>query len=245
MPAYIKGFDRLVDGGLPKGSLTLVTGGPGTFKSIFCMQILYNNALKGEKCLFISLEQKLKDIKEQMELFGWGTGKLNGNLNIVSIDPTNLDALDQIWKETKKGKYTLIALDSLAALTSSPIPMDKVQSYSLQKIVDEVIPQMYESEDILRTKVAKIIDYIRLGGATALLISEIIKEPPPYSRDTVSEFLCDAVILMQDTGIGGDMTINLSVRKMRKSKINRNYYPINISDKGLIVEEESSTTLLK
>ncbi|MDD5148397.1 MAG: ATPase domain-containing protein, partial [Candidatus ainarchaeum sp.] len=45
IPTGIKGFDELIEGGLPKGSVTLVAGTPGTGKSIFCSQIAYNNAL--------------------------------------------------------------------------------------------------------------------------------------------------------------------------------------------------------
>ena len=50
----IKGFDALVQGGLPKGSASLVAGAPGTGKTIFCLQALFNNALAGKNCLFFS-----------------------------------------------------------------------------------------------------------------------------------------------------------------------------------------------
>jgi circadian clock protein KaiC len=242
---YIKGLDRLIGGGLPKGSLTLVSGMPGTFKSILCMQTVYNNASRGKNTMFISLEQTVGDIKKQMEQFNWGFDKLDGNLELISIKTSDSDAVDKICNKTKKGRYELIALDSLTALTSSPIPIDKFQEYTMEKIAENVIPQLYESEDILRTKVGKIIDYIKRSGATALLISEIIKEPPPYSRDTVSEFMCDGVILLQDTGIAGERAINLTIKKMRFTKIIRGYYAIKIGEEGLEVEEETQDVMMK
>ena len=53
----LKGFDKLIEGGLPSGSLTLVSGNPGTGKSIFCMQTAFNIAKKGSAALYISFEQ--------------------------------------------------------------------------------------------------------------------------------------------------------------------------------------------
>lgn len=40
----IPGFDELVAGGLPKESNILLTGIPGTGKTIFALQYLYNGA---------------------------------------------------------------------------------------------------------------------------------------------------------------------------------------------------------
>ena len=50
----VAGFDGLVQGGLPAGSNILLTGRPGTGKTIFALQYLYNGALKGENGIYIS-----------------------------------------------------------------------------------------------------------------------------------------------------------------------------------------------
>jgi len=42
----IKGFDTLVEGGLPKGKIILLSGTPGTCKTIFALQFLHNGAVK-------------------------------------------------------------------------------------------------------------------------------------------------------------------------------------------------------
>ncbi|MDP2973656.1 MAG: ATPase domain-containing protein, partial [Candidatus Diapherotrites archaeon] len=41
----ISGLDELIEGGIPKGSAVLVSGGTGTCKTIFSMQFAYNGAL--------------------------------------------------------------------------------------------------------------------------------------------------------------------------------------------------------
>jgi KaiC/GvpD/RAD55 family RecA-like ATPase len=39
---YIQGFDEIVNGGIPKRNVVLLSGGPRTGKSIFGYQFLYN-----------------------------------------------------------------------------------------------------------------------------------------------------------------------------------------------------------
>ena len=39
---YIQGFDEIVNGGIPKRNVVLLSGGPGNGKSISGYQILYN-----------------------------------------------------------------------------------------------------------------------------------------------------------------------------------------------------------
>jgi circadian clock protein KaiC len=44
VPTGIDGLDPLIEGGFPRGSLVLLAGNPGTGKTIFSMQFLYNGA---------------------------------------------------------------------------------------------------------------------------------------------------------------------------------------------------------
>ncbi|RLG02986.1 MAG: KaiC domain-containing protein, partial [Thaumarchaeota archaeon] len=44
----IPGFDEILHGGIPRRNVVLLAGGPGTGKSIFGYQYLYNGLKKGE-----------------------------------------------------------------------------------------------------------------------------------------------------------------------------------------------------
>ncbi len=44
----VSGFDKLFENGIPKGSSILIAGGPGTGKTIFCLQTLMES-VKGGK----------------------------------------------------------------------------------------------------------------------------------------------------------------------------------------------------
>lgn len=68
----ISGFDALLDKGIPKGRNMLITGGPGTGKTIFCLQSIFNLAKEGRPGLFITFEESSDRLWEYMEKFGWG-----------------------------------------------------------------------------------------------------------------------------------------------------------------------------
>ena len=67
----IPGFDDLFVEGIPKGSSILVEGGPGSGKTILCLQLAHNFCKQGKKVLYMSFEEQEKDLKEHMEDFKW------------------------------------------------------------------------------------------------------------------------------------------------------------------------------
>ena len=67
----IKGFDELIGKGIPKGSQILISGGPGTLKTTFCMQTLANSAKKDRRGLYLSFEESEKNLTRNMSAYGW------------------------------------------------------------------------------------------------------------------------------------------------------------------------------
>ena len=53
---YVPGLDEILYGGIPERSAVLISGGPGTRKSILGRQFLYNGLTRGEPCVFVALE---------------------------------------------------------------------------------------------------------------------------------------------------------------------------------------------
>ncbi|MCK5233422.1 MAG: DUF2075 domain-containing protein [Candidatus Aenigmarchaeota archaeon] len=53
----LKKLDRLLSGGLPEKSVVLLSGGPGTGKTLFALNYLLEGARNGEKCCYVSLSE--------------------------------------------------------------------------------------------------------------------------------------------------------------------------------------------
>ncbi len=63
-------FDRVLGGGVVKGSLVLVGGDPGIGKSTLLLQVCREMVAKGRKVLYVSGEESLRQIKMRAERLG-------------------------------------------------------------------------------------------------------------------------------------------------------------------------------
>ncbi len=53
----IAGLDDLLNGGIPRGNQVLISGGPGTGKTMLSLEFLVRNAINGRKGIFFNSEE--------------------------------------------------------------------------------------------------------------------------------------------------------------------------------------------
>ena len=53
----VPGLDEMLGGGLPEENILLVSGGPGTGKTIMSLQYIKSAVDRGEPCVYISFEE--------------------------------------------------------------------------------------------------------------------------------------------------------------------------------------------
>jgi KaiC/GvpD/RAD55 family RecA-like ATPase len=235
----IKGFDELIEGGFPQGSVTLVAGTPGTGKSIFCAQIAHNNSIKGKKCLYLDLEQKPEQLKNQLTDFGLKQEK-NDNLKIVNMDSSDVALIKNISKEITKNKYDVIVLDSIESIVNSSTVMEKNNELSMEQIQETVMPTIMDAKTIGRLKLRKLFSNLIKTNATIFLVGEKVEGSQGLSRDTISEFLCDNIISMNYLGVGSSEYRSLQIRKMRRSGHDKGFVLFEINKKGIkIIKQEA------
>ena len=81
-------LDRVLGGGIVKGSLTLVGGDPGIGKSTLLLQVCRNLTIAEHKVLYASGEESLQQIKLRAERLGGFTK------DMLLLCETNLDAIE-------------------------------------------------------------------------------------------------------------------------------------------------------
>ena len=70
----IWGLDDILAGGFSRGHLFLVEGAPGTGKTTVALQFLLEGVKAGEKCLYITLSETERELREGAASHGWALG---------------------------------------------------------------------------------------------------------------------------------------------------------------------------
>lgn len=99
----IKGLDELLHGGLPRGSITLVSGTPGTGKTILCFQFINAGITAGEKCLFLTSDDRITNLLNQAREFGFNfdAAVKAGTLRFRTSTPRN-GLCTESWKKKSR-----------------------------------------------------------------------------------------------------------------------------------------------
>lgn len=100
-------LDRVLGGGIVKGSLILVGGDPGIGKSTLLLQVCRNLASAGQKVLYISGEESLKQIKLRANRMGEFSGEL------LFLCETNLEHIEKVIQEEKA---EVVIIDSIQTM---------------------------------------------------------------------------------------------------------------------------------
>jgi KaiC/GvpD/RAD55 family RecA-like ATPase len=234
----ITGLDDLLEGGFPKGHCLLLSGAPGTGKTIFGMQYLNEGAKSGEKGLYIAFNEDAEDILLQPRVMGWDFQQYidNGKLKILTIEPKDF-SMNNIINEINDGGFERVVLDSLSAVIAHPIALEEIDiSFTLKDRLERLAPSPLHETVASRLLVEKIIRSIRKLPCTSIIIAEHF-EAGNVGTDSIAEFLVDGVITLQYVMVGIESSRNLMIRKMRATHHSENIHPLEFkAGSGITVQ---------
>ena len=213
----IKGLDELLSGGFPKESITLVSGPPGSGKSIFCSQFIAKGIEEGKKCLYLTLDKKIEGLLLQANELGlnFQSAIEKGQVKFLFLNINKKLIYESMINEILSGNYDRVVLDSITPLSEMPIYINNPQFTSE---VDNIDHEEISSGNfpVRRLHLHYIMNALETARCTAVVTSELPSGSTNYSRDGLSEFLADGVIILSL-----DPTMDrrkLAIMKMRSTK---------------------------
>jgi circadian clock protein KaiC len=211
----IKGLDVLLRGGLPKGSTTLVSGTPGSGKTILSMQFLVSGYLEAkEKGFYISLEEDVDRMENYMsKAFRWPIKELRKKGSLIML---RSDVYD--FEKFKDLIETTVEKNGIERVVIDPIT---------------VISLFFEKPLDIRRSLLELDRMLKKLNCTSLLTCEIPEGTNAISSFGIEEFTSDGIIILTYK-IGAPRGI--VIRKMRLVDHDKEIHPFEIKEgKGIVV----------
>lgn len=108
----MKELDRVLGGGIVRGSLVLVGGDPGIGKSTLLLQVCRNLSAQGLSVLYVSGEESLQQIKIRAERIGTFTDRLQ------LLCETNLELIREV---VERQKPQIVVIDSVQTMYNESV----------------------------------------------------------------------------------------------------------------------------
>ncbi|TMA05034.1 MAG: hypothetical protein E6J93_04990 [Methanobacteriota archaeon] len=219
----VPGLDDMLEGGFPAGSLITLAGRPGTGKTIFGSQFLYQGARDGgEPGMYVSMLEGRKAYFRNMTRLGLDLPPLEKKnlFRFLEMPTLSAEGLPAIWEEIVRNideaGIVRLVIDSFTAMS-----------------------QAFGTQGDIRVFTHMLLGKI-IGGAgcTTLMITE---SAPGFLGTEIpnpgmQEFIADGVLHFHLVPVAGDARVRyIEITKMRGTNHQMGPIPIDIGNHGISV----------
>ncbi len=165
----MKELDRVLGGGIVKGSLVLIGGDPGIGKSTILLQVCRNLTDAGHKVLYVSGEESLQQIKMRAERLG------DFKKEMYLLCETDVDAIE----------------DAMAKVQPEVMVIDSVQTMMLESVASAA-----GSVSQVREVTNRLMQMAKLKNVAIFIVGHVTKEGTVAGPRTL-EHMVDTVLYFE------------------------------------------------
>ncbi len=262
VPSGVDSLDGLLGGGFPQSTVNLVSGPPGSGRSLLCMQFVYFGVeMHDEPGLYITLEQTRQSLVKAMKSFGMrpemyeeegdltlaDLGWFSSELGPAAEAPAGLAGMDILreqgprheldmgWFRDESDARTELESGFVGFRTLRDIVDHMVEKRKIRRLaVDSVaaIGLLSGSPERFRKELFSFGRFLREKKLTTVLVTEAAG-PPGAVRFGVENFLADTHICLNLRNLRGEFLRTVAVSKMRFGTHDPNVHPFQITSRGM------------
>lgn len=219
VPTYVEGLDKVLGGGIPKGSVVLVAGTPGTMKTSLILWMMHENANRhGSKGLYVSLEQDADSLRMGASRMG-----------MASLHESKVYLLDMgqlrrgLFRNESKKDWVVILLE---------IIREAVAASGYETLAVDSLEALYAVADLKapRSEMFQFLSQIKELGLTTFVIAET-----PFGATRLTEwgedFLVDGILHLRQVEVG-DTEVQLRLQTVKMRWMNHDHSAVALNHDG-------------
>ena len=221
----ITGLDALLDGGFIKGRSYLLTGDTGTGKTIACLQFLVSVLARGEKAMYVTVDERPADILASAASFSWDLQPHIQQKNLVILDAASGSATEKGIDPQKMvgdlGNYakslgaTVLIIDPITPLLVPPNPAISVQVHARALI--QLIQSQLSTTNVFTSHDPRASQQAVVG---------------------IEQFLATGVLVMKTAEMNSHCERTMHIKKMRYTAVQPGDHPFALlPSQGIVLLE--------
>lgn len=223
VPTGVPGFDVLVHGGFLKGGMYLISGQPGSGKTVFGNQMSFHHVANGGRAVYVTLltETHARMLTHMSAFSFFRPEPIGDSLYYVSgyqmLQGGSLTTLLSLLEGViRDQRATLLVLDGLAAVEEST-----------------------DSELVVKEFLQRLHVYAEAHGCTTVLLTHT----SPGTRSRPEFTMVDGLVDMGSRYFEQRTVTEIEVGKLRGSKHLRGKHNYEITDEGVVVHPRTEAVL--
>ena len=253
----VPGLDEMLEGGLIAGRSYIVSGPSGTGKTTLAMQFLLEGTRKGERVVYVALDEPPNEVKSDMEALGRDIGKVQ--VFDATPDVMNYDKTPVRDVSTERKVVYFKDISGVIRQTSEKNPADMTIN-TLQEVLKQEMRSRTYSRIVIDSLTSLKYFYIRTSeqnttlmsffrtlsdlGVTGLLTVQL----PEISKPDVESHVSRGEIRLHKWFNGRGLVRGVTIEKYRGSSHDPRLRLLKITDQGIVIKqttEDEGPTVLK